>query len=299
MIAVVSVTPGGSEISNTAIATVSVQLLAPGSANVNVSPVDLTANGNSNQTAITISGLKASDGVTPIPDGALVGLTAAPYAALSNGYYVIGSGGTIASAGTSPGDGTLATNNSNFEQFTVAGGQVTASYSDLGITAWVGQTLQGYISVVPLNSSGALLTNGSIGVGTVNLHGVTSTTANGPATLGANATANVTFSGIKDSAGNNVPDGTAVAVTAGSYVTTNNGYQVVSTGGTILNGNTSQSNGNYKIFTTVNGSITVNYSSAGASAGTAVVQIVPATPTGSPISNSVLNGGVWAIAITN
>jgi hypothetical protein len=298
---VIPVTPNGSEISNTAVATVSVQLLAPGSASVSVSPVDLTANGNSNQSSVTISGLKTSDGVTPVPNGALVGLTAVPYAATSNGFYVAGSGGTISSAGTSPGDGTVATNNSNFQQFTVAGGQVLASYADLGITAGVGQTVQGYIAVVPLSSTGALLTNAAIGVGTVNLHGVTSATANGPATmsLAANSTANVTFSGIKDSAGNTVPDGTAVAVTVGTFVDVNNGSYVQSTGGTIVNGSPSQSNSNYKIFTTVGGSITVTYSSAGASVGTASVQIVPATPAGNVIGSSVLNGGVWPITITN
>jgi hypothetical protein len=299
---VVPVTPGGSDISINAVATVSVQLLAPGSANVSVSPVDLTANGNSNQSSVTISGLKDSDGVTPVPDGALVGLTSVPFAAISNGFYVTGAGGTISSAGTSPGDGTITTNNSNFQQFTVAGGQVLASYSDLGITAGIGQTVQGYIAVVPLSSTGAVLTSNAIGVGTVNLHGVTSTTANGPATMTANTTANVTFGGIKDSAGNTVPDGTAVAVTVGTFITINNGFYVQSTGGTIVNGSPSQSNSNYKIFTTAGGSITVTYSSAGASVGTASVQIVPATPNGTIIGGglpSVLNGGVWAITITN
>jgi hypothetical protein len=273
-------------------------LLAPGTANVAFSPVDLTANGNANQSSVTISGLKESDEVTPVPNGALVGLTAVPYVALLNGSYVTGNGGTIASAGTSPGDGTPSTNSSNFQQFTVAGGQVLASYSDLGITANVGQTLQSYIAVVPLSNAGAVLTNNAIAVGTVNLHGVTSTTANGPSTLAANTTANVTFSGIKDSAGNTVPDGTAVGVTVGTYVTFNNGGYVVSTGGTILNGTPSQS-GNFTLFTTTNGSITVSYSSAGASAGTAVVQIVPATPAGAIIGNTVLNGGVWPITISN
>jgi large repetitive protein len=302
-VSVIPVTPNGSEISNYAIATVSIQLLAPGSANVSFAPVDLTANGNANQSAVTISGLLESDGVTPIPNGALVGLTTVPDAAItSNGCcYITGAGGTLAGAGTSPGDGTLANNNSNFEQFTVAGGQVLASYSDLGITAGVGQTVQSYVAVVPLSSSGAVLTNDAIGVGTVNLHGVTSATGNGPSTLTSNTTANVTFSGIKDSAGNTVPDGTAVAVTAGNDVTlTPNGCcYVTSTGGTIVNGTQSSSNSNFKIFTTVGGSITVTYSSAGASVGTAAVQIVPATPSGATIGNSVLNGGVWNITISN
>ena len=301
-IQILTVNPSGSAISYNAVATVSVQLLAPGTASVSFSPVDLTANGNSNMSSVTITGLKDSDGVTPVPNGALVGLTAVPYAALaSNGCcYIAGAGGTIASAGTSPGDGTVATNNSNFEQFTVAGGQVVASYSDLGITAGVGQTVQSYVSVVPLSSTGAVLTSNSIGVGTVNLHGVTSTTASGPATmsLSANSTATVTFSGIKDSAGNTVPDGTPVDVTVNGYVTINNGGYVTSTGGTIVNGSSSQ-NSNFRLFTTVGGSISVSYSTAGASVGTASVQIVPATPAGAPIGSNILNGGVWAITITN
>jgi hypothetical protein len=307
-IQVIPVKPDGNMISYIALATVSVQLLSEGSASVSVSPVDLTANGLSNQSAITISGLKESDGVTPVPDGALVGLTATPYEAIVSGLgWVAGAGGTISSAGTSPGDGTLATNNSYFQQFTVAGGQVSASYSDLGITAGIGQTVQAYIAVVPLSNAGAVLTTypNAIGVGTVNLHGVTSTTAIGPATmsLSANSTASVTFSGIKDSAGNMVPDGTTVAVTVGSYITIVSGVGwVTSTGGTIVNGTPSPQNSNYNIFTTLNGSVTVTYSTAGASVGTASVQIVPATPNGNIIGGTypnVLNGGDWAINITN
>lgn len=298
---VIPVTPAGNVISYTALATVAVQLLAPGSASVSATPVDLTANGNPNQAAVTITGLKASDGVTPVPDGALVGLTATPSVAIFNGSYVGGAGGVISSAGTSSGDGTPSPSNSNIGEFTVAGGKVVASYSDSGVTAGVGETKQGYISVVPLSSSGNISTYTAIGVGSVNLHGVTSATANGPASmsLAANSTASVTFSGIKDSAGNTVPDGTAVAVTAAGFVAINNGSYVQSAGGTIVNGNSSPSGSNYKVFTTVNGSVTVTYSTAGASVGTARVQILPAKPDGTLINNTVLNGGVWGITITN
>lgn len=302
-IQVIAVSPGGNAISTIAVASVSVQLLAPGSASVTLSPADLTANGSLNQSSVTISGLKDADGVTPVPDGALVGLTSVPNAAYVSGVgYVSGAGGTISSAGTSPGDGTLASNNSNFQQFTVAGSQVSASYSDLGITAGIGQTVQAYVAVVPLSSTGAVLTSAAIGVGAVNLHGVTSTTASGPATmsLSAGSTASVTFSGIKDSAGNTVPDGTSVAVTVGSGITylVGVGYNS-SVGGSIVNGNPAQNNSNFKIFATLNGSVTVTYSTAGASVGTAKVQIVPATPNGNVTGSQDLYGGVWAITITN
>jgi hypothetical protein len=298
---VISVTPGGTEISNTAVATVAVQLLAPGSASVSAAPLDLTANGNANQASVTISGLTASDGVTPIPNGALVGLTAASYVAISGGNYVVSAGGTITSAGTSPGDGTTTPNNGNFTQFTVAGGKVVATYSDAGVIAGVGQTIEASIAVVPLTSAGNVLTTNAISVGTVNLRGVTSATANGPSSLSlsTNPTGSVTFSGIKDSAGNTVPDGTLVAVTAAAYVSVNNGSYVTSVGGTIVDGNPSPSGTNYKVFTTVNGGITVTYSTAGASAGTANIQILPAQPNGTVYQNISLNGGVWAINVTN
>ncbi len=297
----VAVTPSGNQISNTAIATVAVQLLAPGSASVSASPVDLTANGNANQSSITVSALKDSDGVTLVPDGALVGLGTGQSVAIFGCCYVSSAGGTISSAGTSPGDGTVATNNSNFSQFTVAGGKVVASYSSTGILAGVGETKQASISIVPLSNSGAVLTINAIAVGTVNLRGVTSATSNGPATMSisANTTASITFSGIKDSAGNTVPDGTAVAVTAANSATINNGSYVSSSGGTIVNGNTSPSGTIYKVFTTLNGSITVTYSTAGASVGTARVQILPAKPGGSINGNTSLVGGVWPINVTN
>src|SRR5205807_2152320 len=185
-VVVVPVTPGGSEISALAVAAVSVQLLAPGSASVGVSPVDLTANGNTNQSAITITGLLGSDGVTPVPDGALVGLTSVPFTAIYNGAYLTGAGGTISSAGTSPGDGTPASNTSNVLRFTMAGGKVNASYSDLGISANPGQTEQAYVAVVPLNSSGSVLSSTAIGVGSFYLHVVTLTPVNGSSTFCSN-----------------------------------------------------------------------------------------------------------------
>jgi hypothetical protein len=96
-----------------------------------------------------------------------------------------------------------------------------------------------------------------------------------------------------------VPDGTAVAVTVSAYVAINNGSYVPSAGGTIVDGNSSPSGNIYKVFTTVKGSVTVTYSAAGASVGTANVQILPAKPDGTVNGNTCLNGGVWAITITN
>jgi hypothetical protein len=298
---VVPVTPDGAEIGNYSVASVAIQLIAGGSATFQAAPVDLTANGNSNQSSITFSGLTGDDGVTPIPDGTLLGLSVASDGGIYNGNYIQSVGGTLSSAGTSPGDGTTVPNNSSLTQFTVAGGKVVAVYSDAGVTAGVGQTVQANVVVEPLNATGNYYTNTAFALGTLNLHGITSATGNGPSTLSlsTNTTSSVTFSGIKDSAGNTVPDGTVVAVTALSDGSINNGNYVQSAGGTIVNGASSSTGTGYKVFTTVNGSIAVTYSTAGASTGTANVQILPALPSGAVNGSTSLMGGVWAINVTN
>jgi len=116
---------------------------------------------------------------------------------------------------------------------------------------------------------------------------------------GAGGTGAVTFSGIKDSAGNTVPDGTVVLATVASCATANStGNCNNSTGGTIVDGTTSSWNSAFKQFTVMNGSITLTYSTAGASVGTATVQLLPAQSDGTGIGSYSLIGGVWAISTT-
>ncbi|MHB8217454.1 MAG: carboxypeptidase regulatory-like domain-containing protein [Candidatus Sulfotelmatobacter sp.] len=304
VIAVVAATPQGNIISRTALATVSVQLMAPSTATVAITPVDVFSDGAAHMAQITISGLLDADGVTPVPDGSKVGVTAASCAALTTaGSCIFSAGGQILPAGVSPGDGTIVTSNSNFEMFTVSGGKVLAAYSDVGVSTGLNQTQVANIAVVSLDSTGTTVLNrNAIGSGAVNLHGTSSTTANGPTTLSISAqgSGTVTFSGIKDSAGNTVPDGTIVLAATGNCVTlTPAGSCNFSTGGTLSGGTTSTWSSNYQQFTVVNGSVTMNYSVAGATVGTAVVQLVPATSTGTGLSRNVLNGGSWAITITN
>ncbi len=110
-------------------------------------------------------------------------------------------------------------------------------------------------------------------------------------------TATVTFSGIKDSAGNVVPDGTVVVATAAgsALVNPSSGFYYQSSGGTITDGTPA---GSFKAFTVVNGSVTVTYSSVGANTGTATVQLAPALPNGNILGNYSLVGGAWGITIT-
>ena len=304
VISVIAATPQGNVISRTALATVSVQLMAPSTATVAINPVDIFSDGAAHLTQITISGLLDADGVTPVPDGSKVGLTAVSCGALTQqGYCVSSPGGQILTGGVSPGDGTAISSNPNFEMFTMSGGKVQAAYSDVGVSSGENQTQVANIAVVPLDSTGTIvLTRYSIGIGGVNLHGTSSTTAAGPTalSLGGHGSGSVTFSGIKDSAGNTVPDGTLVLATTGNCVTlTPQGYCNSSTGGTLSGGTTSTWNSNYQQFTVMNGSVTMTYSVSGAGVGTATVQLVPATSNGTGISRYVLNGGSWAITITN
>jgi hypothetical protein len=301
-IQVMAVTPSGAQISRTELGTVSVQLLSPGSATVSASPADLPANGFNNQTQITVSGLLDSDGLTPVPDGAKVGISANNCAALfPNGVCVNSIGGQIFSGGVTPGDGTVSPNNSNFLIFTVSGNSVHAGYADQGISTGVNQTLTASVQVVAADVNNSTLTRTEIGVGTVNLHGTTSTTASGPASLHLGQTATVTFNNIKDSAGNLVPDGTLVTVsTVNCAALFANGVCVNSTGGSLMDGApASPNNSNFHVYSVVKGGITVSYSSTGASLGTANLQIIPADQNGNAINRTILSGGTWAISITN
>jgi hypothetical protein len=298
-----TVTPQGASIGSAPVSTISVSLLAPGSAVVAANPSDVFADGGDHRSQVTLTGLLQSDGITPIPDGAKVALTvSASCVAILNGGCVPSAGGTLLSAGTSPGDGTSATNNSQLEIFTIAGGKVQAIYSDQSLAAGVNQTQTVHVSVVPASSSGSTLTSNVVAIGTILLHGTTSATGSGPSSLSlsAGATATVTFSGIKDSAGNTVPDGTNIAVTAApGCLTITNGGCNSSSGGTISGGTPSASDGRFQVFTVMNGSISVTYSTVGASLGTATVQAVPAKNDGTTIGSNALLGGTWPITITN
>lgn len=291
----------GNRLSSRALATTSVRLLAPASATVSTAPVSLTANGTNQLSQITITDVKDSDGVTSVPDGSKVALAVGNCNSTDRNGYCVGSvGGLISATGTSPNDGVTAGNNGNFKIFTIAGGEVKAVYSSNGITAVVGETKTATVQVVPASTAGNVVITRVIGTAVVLLRGVTSAQASGPATLSrtSGATATVTFSGIKDAAGNDVPDGTVVAVTANNCSATDqNGYCNSSVGGTIVDGASSPSGSQWKAFTVTDGKITVTYSPGTAAAGKARIQVCPSRPDGVVIQTRSLNGGTWDIQL--
>jgi len=297
---IAAVNASGGIISGQNIGVASIQLLAPGSASISVSPSDIFSDGVAHFANITISNLKASDGVTPVPDGSRLGLSVVNSASFIGCCFIGSAGGQILSAGTTAGDGTVATGNGNFELFTVAGGQILATYSDIGIVTGVGQTQTANVQVVPAATDGSIPTGAALTAAPILLHGISSTTANGPVTLSkAGGSATITFSGIKDSAGHLVPDGTIVVVTAANSATFSGCCFNGSTGGTILDGGASPSGSQWKVFTVQHGIVTVTYSPSTAGVGTARIQMTGARPDGSVLSGATLDGGVWAINITN
>src|SRR5207249_10717429 len=103
-------------------------------------------------------------GGVPMPDGAKVGVSVADSVAVSAGAWVQSAGGTLQPAGTSPGDGTVS---GSFQIYTVAGGQVRLSYSDVNVNAAVPQNKIARLVVVPVSSSGATLSGTALAVGTI------------------------------------------------------------------------------------------------------------------------------------
>jgi hypothetical protein len=296
---VVAANSTGNVISQLVLGSVPVRLLAPASATVSIEPQNVTAFAPSMIAQITIRDIKSSDGLR-LPDGSKIGLSAVNNAGFTSCCYVGSAGGSILSSGTTAGDGVGATNNSNFRIFTIAGGEVHAVWDGNPIQAGVEELKTANVMVVPADRNGAVLTQRVLGTGPVQINGVTSAVVTAPATLKIPGTASVTFTAIRDKAGNVVPDGTPVAVTVANNATFSSCCYNGSIGGSITNGNPSPSGVIWKWYSVQNGSITVEYSTQGVSSApsTVRIQMVPATRDGTAYGQRSLNGGVAAINLT-
>ena len=188
--------------------------------------------------------------------------------------------------------------------FTVAGGEVRAAYSSANFFYQVNQTADARVFVRPAAVDGGVLSNTALAVATIKLRGATSATATGPSSLSRTGSSGptsgtVTFSGIRDSAGNVLPDGSTVAVGAIATCALRDPQTsacAASLGGTITGGTTV--GGSYKMFTVQSGSISVTYSTAGVTGtGIANVYITPVRADGVMGSNWLI-GGILPISIT-
>ena len=131
-----------------AIAVLPIQMLAPSGGVVVLTPSDLPADGGAHLAQLTISNLTDSGGAL-VPNGAKVAITTNTNTVVDpTGNYVQSVGGTLQSAGTTAGDGATATNSGAYQVYTVADGKVLASYSDVNLSAGVGETKVARVSVV-------------------------------------------------------------------------------------------------------------------------------------------------------
>jgi hypothetical protein len=284
--------PDGSGIGNRVFTIIPVLLSSPSvaPANITVAPPTELADAGDNRVVVTVKNIVDALG-NPVPDGTTVIVTAQQMSLVTpdNCCFINSAGGTIVNGNDNPFD-------SRFKTFTVTGGEVQIVYSSTPVAIGTRQSATARVQLVPATPSGAGIGNRTFAVADVTLTGYQ--TATGVATP-ASAVADgfskiitVRLTGIQDTAGNLVPDGATVIVTAQqmSLVTPDNCCFIGSAGGTIVNGAPNPHDSRFKTFTVTGGQVVIQYDPGNVqlpvgTIATANVQAVPARPDGSGIGN--------------
>ncbi len=251
------------------------------SATVVPDAVASVADGVDRPNGVSINSVRDIHGRAVI-EGSKIAVTAKLWYRRSDGGYHNGSsGGTVRGGVATPNDG-------DFRTVALANGEARFSYSSIPLVLDAVTTGSAVLAAVaardddryydyrPFAEGRVMVSAGGAGAG--------SGTAM-PATLSATASDNrsvITLSGITDSSGRLVPDGTKVAVTAGPwYRQSDGGWSNGSFGGTILGGDATPNNGAFRTFSVIGGQVTFTYSNAGIVLGpfetaTTVVAVLPA-----------------------
>jgi hypothetical protein len=257
-------------------------------ANVRVVPSSMLADNADNRVVATITGITDGLGL-PAPDGTKIAVTVQQI-----GVSAPDGSGNVASAGGTIVNGTATPNDSRFRTFEVQGGQVQVVYSTQGVELPVRQTATARLQLLPAAPNGDRIGFTAFIVADITLTGyqTAATTVTPPSAVadGLPKTVTVRLTGIRDTAGNPVPDGARVAVTAQQIgVSTPDGAaNVASAGGTITNGAETPNDSRFRTFVVESGAVDILYDPAGVllSAGqtaTANVQVLPARPSGDRI----------------
>src|SRR5260370_14114337 len=147
-----------------------------------------------------------------LPDGTKLAVSANPNSAItiSGCCYVPSAGGQILSGTPSASPG--------YNIHTVQGGAVTIPYADQNVTVAPGQQSTANVVVVETNSTGQVSNLTAVGVVPVTIAGLTSAQGTASPTAvfanGGDYRSTITLSNFRDAAGNPVPGGTQLAVTA-------------------------------------------------------------------------------------
>ena len=277
--------------------------IAPGTTNLPtaatlvVNPPQLYANGlTTSQITITVT----RNGVL-VPNGTTIAVSADPSLSGSLGGTISG-----ASVGTSV-DG-------RFLLFQTLGGQVVVTYTSPDLVAQ-GFSTSGNASILAYSVDLDTRPVGQLGTGSVTLTGPSSAQGSAnPTSIAANGSTSstITFSQVKDTNGNVVPNGTKIGIRVASYYHTgylfsNGGGTSTSIGnawegppgvpgtlepaGTILGGTASPADPNVRIFTTTSGQVTAVYQSPNANiTGGIVIQAVAVDANGLPVRVLVQTG---------
>ena len=171
-------------------------------------------------------------------------------------------------------------NHGAFRTYTVADGRVTATYSSAGLFVEPGATDAAIVSVLPASPSGSYIGSRPFAAATVVLASVDSGTFVAPATVAPGATVVMTLTNIRDAAGNLVPDGTRVALTAGAWYNRDGSWHNRSAGGSIGGGVSTPNNGSMRTLTVTGGQVTFTFTAPTASNVTSVISAVSADGAG-------------------
>jgi hypothetical protein len=236
---------------------------------VMVTPMSLLADRQDRRAVVSFSGLTDAQG-RQVPNGSKVAMTATNWYRASDGGYPNGSaGGTMIGGATTP-------NNGDFRTYDVTDGGATASYSSAGLFVEPGGTAPAIVSVLTASPNGSAIGSQPFLTGTVTLTSVDAAKFVGPSVVSPGGSAMVTIANIRDSAGNLVPDGTRIAVTAVNWYNRDGSYPNDSAGGTITGGGATPNDGNFRTCVVSGGAITFSFTAPTAANVTAVLSAISA-----------------------
>ncbi len=290
VIAVLPATGAGNRIGTTPFAEARITQAGLSSATIVATPSSTLADGARRPVAVSVTNIRDALG-NLVPDGTRLSLTARPWYRASDGHYSNGSiGGSFLDGVDTPNDG-------DFRTYTVSGGRVDATFSAESISPLdaTGTGAAVIAAVVASPATNHRLVTRPFAEGTVAVSSVmTSTAAVLPATLLADRqgrTAVVTLSGLTDAQGRPVADGTKVAITAVPwYRLSDGGYSNGSAGGTMLGGQATPNDGEFRTYTVTDGQVVATYSNAGlfvepGATAPAILSVLPAQPNGNYIGS--------------
>lgn len=271
------------------------------SASIVPTPSSTIADGTRRPIAVAVTNIRDALG-NLVPDGTRIALTARTwYRASDGGYHNSSAGGVFIDGVATPNDG-------DFRTYTVENGRVDATYSAETISP-LGATQGGTAVIAAVAASYANnnrlverpFDEGRLAVSSIQ----TSTAVVSPVSLLADRQARtsvITISNMTDSQGRAILDGTKVAITARAwYRASDGGYHNGSAGGTMLGGEATPNDGEFRTYTVTNGQVTATYSSEGLFVETdgqasAVLSVLPAMPNGSRIGTRPFTSATITLA---